>query len=589
MPEVYRFEDFELEPDAYRFSCKGEAIRLERIPLQLLSLLVERRDQVVSRAEILESIWGEGVFIDGENAINTAVRKLRRALKDDADTPRFIVTIPARGYRFVAPVLSDGDSQPVLVSNGQFQNHENGEQPNNGNSADFHSSHCASEKPNGGGRSWRAPVLAAVGVAVCVGLIVAITHLLRPAPISSSRKMTAEVADSQLPNTLSIAVLPFTNLSGDPQQESLTDGITEELITDLSRLPYLFVVARSSSFAYKGKTEPVQRIARALRVSYLLEGSVRTFGSRVRIQVQLVDATRGGQLWAHRYDKQLGDVFALQDEIVQSVIATLAVQFTMLRKGIVIPQLTNSVEAYNYFLRGIQQLFITDSYPQAREMFEKAVAADPGYADAYAYLALADQVDYFFQFGGDPDTPEQSEKWARKAIALDDSYSGAYAALAIALTFENRLAEALAMARRAVALDGNDPNALITLSGVFNAKEQPEEALIFAQKSMQLIHDSKFLRNIILEMGIAYNQMGRYRDALEAFKQSNPNNAWTHLGLIYSYTELGYRREALMEAREVMRIAPNFSLGEAQRRWPGLANDPGGRRFLDDLRKSGLK
>jgi TolB-like protein/DNA-binding winged helix-turn-helix (wHTH) protein/Flp pilus assembly protein TadD len=577
MPEVYRFEDFELEPDAYQLSFKGQAVRLERIPLQLLSLLVERRGQVVSRSEILESIWGKGVFIDSENAINTAVRKLRRALKDDADTPRFIVTIPAKGYRFVAP---------VLLSNGQSQINQHGHQPNKGNSADFHSSPAVSENPDAGGRRWRAPVLAAVSVAVCAGLIVAIIHLIRLAPLSLSRKMTAEVADSQLPNTLSIAVLPFTNLSGDPQQEYFSDGITDELIADLSRIAYLSVVAASSSFAYKGKTEPVQQVARDLGVKYVLEGSIRKFGSRLRIQVELVEATRGHQLWAHRYDKQLGDVFALQDEIVQSVVATLGVQFTMLRKGIVIPQLTNSVEAYDYFLRGIQQLVVTDSYPQAREMFAKAVVADPGYSDAYVYLALADLVDYFWQFGGAPDTPEHSEKLVRKSIALDESWSGAYAVLACALAFENRLPEALAMGRRAVALDGHDPMALSALSGILNMMRQPEEALTFAQKSLQVFHNAK---DSIFEVGIAYNEMGSYRNALEAFKQSNPNNAWTHLGLIYSYTELGYRREARMEAREVMRVAPKFSLEEAQRRWPGLANDPGGRRFVDDLRKAGLK
>jgi tetratricopeptide (TPR) repeat protein len=195
-------------------------------------------------------------------------------------------------------------------------------------------------------------------------------------------------------------------------------------------------------------------------------------------------------------------------------------------------------------------------------------------------------VDYHWHFAGDPDTPEQSEKWARKAIALDESYAFAYGVLAIALLFENQPAEALATARRAVDIDGNDPNALSALSGILIEMKQPEEALILAQKTLQLVHDSK---NIMFEVGIAYDQMGRYRDALEAFKQSNPNNAWTHLGLIYAYTELGYRREALMEPREVMRIAPRFSLEGAQRRWPGLSDDPSGRRFVDDLRKAGLK
>jgi TolB-like protein/predicted Zn-dependent protease len=382
-------------------------------------------------------------------------------------------------------------------------------------------------------------------------------------------------------------VLPFTNLGGDPQQEYFSDGISDQLITDLSQLPDLFVIARRSSFAYKGRNEPVQQIATELGAKYLLEGSVRRSGGRLRIHVQLVDATRGNQVWAHRYDKQLGDVFAIQDEIVQSVVATLGVKFTALRKGMVIPQYTKSDEAYNYYSRGVEQLFIADSYPQAIEMFEKAVAADPGYSDAYASLALANQIEYFWQFAGDPDTPEKSETLARKAIALDESNGYAFGILAVALAFENRPGEALAAARRAVALDGNDPNALIAMSAIFNVVKQPDEALSFAQKTLRLVPTHP--ENILFQVGFAYDEIGRYREAIEAFKQSDPNNAWVHLGLIYSYMELGYEREARIEAREVMRIAPKFSLEMAQRRLPGYFDDVAGQHYLDNLRHAGLK
>ena len=587
-PEVRYFEDFELDPSAYRLSRAGNVVRLERIPLELLFLLVDRRGQIVTREEILERIWGKGVFIDSENAINTAVRKVRRALDDDAESPRFIVTIPGKGYRFVAPVaVPNGDLKPVPVPNGEVTVNGKTALPLNGQSAVFPPAQPVSEERQHGRRRYgMAGLLAAVGLAIIAGTIVAVPHLSPRAPQPAVSKSSAELPP-QLPDKPSIAVLPFTNLSADSEQEYFSDGITDELITDLSRLPHLFVIARSSSFAYKGKNEPVQQVGRQLGVNYLLEGSVRKLGGRLRIHVQLVDATGGNQVWAHRYDKQLGDVFAIQDEIVQSVVATLGVQFTALRKGIVIPQHTNNLEAYDYYLRGFEQLFITNSYLQAIEMFEKAVAADPGYSDAYVELALANQIEYFWQFAGDPDTPEKSETLARKAIELDESNADAYAILAVALAFENRPAEAIATARRAIALDGNNPYALITLSGIFNMVKQPEKALEFAQRTMVLMPNHP--DNIFFEVGFAYNQMGRYREALEALKQSNPNIAWVHLGLIYSYMELGNQREAEMESHEVMRIAPNFSLKMQGRRWPGFFDDPAGQHYLDDLRRAGLK
>jgi adenylate cyclase len=181
-----------------------------------------------------------------------------------------------------------------------------------------------------------------------------------------------------------LAVLPFANLSGDPQQEYFSDGITDDLITDLSRVPKLFVIARTSSFTYKSKAEKVQSIGRELGVKYLLEGSARKAGGQVRINVQLVDAVSGNEVWSQRYDRQMGDIFKLQDELVQSLTATICLQLPMLESGIIVRQRTNNLEAYDYLLRGLEENQITtsDRFARSRAMFEKAISLDPGYADA---------------------------------------------------------------------------------------------------------------------------------------------------------------------------------------------------------------
>jgi TolB-like protein len=278
--EIFRFEDFELDRSAYQLRRGGKALHLQRIPFQLLSLLVERSGQLVTREEILEHIWGKGIFVDSENAIRTAVRKIRRTLNDDADAPRFIITVLARGYRFAAPIS------------------------------------------------------------------------LRPPPRSGGNY---DVPSPPLPlsDKCSIAVLPFTNMSSDRDQEYFSDGITDDLITALSRVPGVFVIARSSTFTYKGKAAKVQDIGHELGVAYVLEGSVRKSGNKLRIIAQLVETTGGNHLWAERYDRPLEDIFALQDEIVQKIVTTLTLQLTLEQQGWVSRKHTDNLEAYDCYLRGL--------------------------------------------------------------------------------------------------------------------------------------------------------------------------------------------------------------------------------------------
>src|SRR5713226_959979 len=355
--EIFRFGNFELDRSAYELRRGGTAVHLQRIPFQLLSLLVERSGQLVTREEILERIWGKGVFVDSENSINTAVRKIRRTLNDVAGAPRFIITVPARGYRFAVPI----SPRPPTPSVGIYD---------------------------------------------------------MPSPLPFRDKP-------------SIAVLPFTDMSSDHDQEYFSDGITDDLITALSRLPGVFVVARSSTFTYKGKAARVQDIGRELGVAYVLEGSVRRSENKLRITAQLVDTTGGNHLWAERFDRPLKDIFALQDEIVQKIVTTLKLQLTLEEQGWVSRKRTDNLEAYDYYLRGLEYAsnFTKEGNAQARLLWEKAVALDSEYAEAYAQLGRTYYLEWLYRWSADPQTLERAFELERKALALDDSLPMAHSRL----------------------------------------------------------------------------------------------------------------------------------------------------------------
>ena len=441
-------------------------------------------------------------------------------------------------------------------------------------------------------RYWRGGVMSLTGLAIIVGTIVLVQHVSLKPPLTSASIPPAQSPALSLPDKPSIAVLPFANLSGDPQQEYFSDGITDDLVTDLSRVPGLFVIDRGSTFAYKGKPAKVQQVGRELGVKYVLEGSARKTADRVRINVQLVDASTGDQLWTQRYDRQLHDIFALQDEIVQSLVATLNLQFTILQRGWFLPQRTKNLEAYDYFLRGFEFFYLSltpDGLAKGRKMFEKAVELDHGYANAYSAMALSYLVGYIFQFDRDPSVLDHAAELVEKAIALDDSDSDAYAVRGWIEALKDRHDRAIADGKRAVSLNPNSAFAWMALADINNilwASSKPEEVLAYAQKAIRL--DPRHPENYSMWEGIAYNQMGRYAEAVDALKRSDQNNPWVHAHLIHSYSELGREQDARAEAAEVLRLSPGFSLEEVER-MPGNWQGPQGQRYLSDLRKAGLK
>jgi adenylate cyclase len=437
-------------------------------------------------------------------------------------------------------------------------------------------------------KQWRRGLLSLAGLAIIVGTIVLVQHLsLKPQTTDSSIPPGKKPALS-LPDIPSIAVLPFTNLSGDPQQEYFSDGISDDVITALSKLPNLFVIARNSTFTYKGKAVKVQEVSRELGVKYVLEGSVRKADNQVRITAQLVDATTGDHLWAEHYDRPLREIFALQDDIVRRIVTTMNLQLAVV-EGPRITRRTDNPDAYDYFLRGFQFFNLTrEGDAKARQLLEKAIELDPNYSDAYQLLGYIQYMEMISQLSRDPHGFDRGIQLEQKSIALDNSNASAYAILSEFYTVTGQYDLSISAVRHALALEPNSALGYSALALILCLSGKPAEAIVAAQKATRL--DPGGRDYYAAFEGMASLFMGRYQEAIPLLKRAlarYPTVVSVHLHLIICYVELGRNELARAEAREVMRLNPELAL-------PGPKKDPfnnlgGAERFDAELRKAGLK
>jgi TolB-like protein/class 3 adenylate cyclase/cytochrome c-type biogenesis protein CcmH/NrfG len=439
-------------------------------------------------------------------------------------------------------------------------------------------------------KTWRNVVVAIVAV-LLVGVAFAVWHFyLRPSPpsveIASEERMALP-----LPDKPSIAVLPFENLSGEPEQEYFSDGMTEDLITDLSRLSGLFVIARNSSFRYKGQTIDPQQISRELGVRYVLEGSVRRADDRVRINAQLIDATTGYHVWADRYDRELGDIFSLQDDITKAIVASLEVELAEGSQQQPARRYTDNVEAYDLFLwaREHQLLRTRQGLAEAKQALERAIDLDPAFAGTYAVLSDNYFLEWIFQWSEDPNVLDHALELAQKAVALDASLPLAQIRLAWIYLWKKQYDQAIAGAKKAVALDPNYADGYARLGTMLNYAGRPEEGIKFIKKAMRLDPRYPFLYLFFLAQ--TYEGMERYEEAIATFKRAlarNPKHLGTHYQLASIYGHLGRMDEARAEAAEILRLNPDFSVKVASQRW--AFKDPARlRRIVEGMRKAGLK
>jgi adenylate cyclase len=396
-----------------------------------------------------------------------------------------------------------------------------------------------------------------------------------------------------LPDKPSIAVLPFTNISEDPGQEYFSDGITEEIITSLSKVTGLLVIARNSTFTYKGKPVKVQQVGQELGVHYVLEGSVRKAGERVRITAQLIDAKTGHHLWAERYDRHLTDIFAVQDEITVNLMRAMQVKLTegeqaceWLKHG------SSNIEAYEKGMKGMEyfRFFSPEGNIRARQLFEECISLDPDYPGPHVMLGWTHLTDVM---NGWSKSPEESINralgYAQKAVSIDNTQADAYALLGNVYLFQRQFGMAIEEGERAVVLDPNGADYHVWLGMILTSAGRPEEAVDLLKKAIRL---NPFPPNwYFYSLGNVFFVMGQYEEAAEAYQraiQRSPDFLLVRIGLAASFGALGHEEEARAAAIEVLRIDPKFTL---ERFAHGLLykdqNDAD--RYIDALRKAGLK
>ena len=455
-------------------------------------------------------------------------------------------------------------------------------------------------------------ILVAFGTAIVVcGVLLQQRTLRRLAtvgggtPVTTVDKQSAAVADGEAPVRVvhagptsrlldrpSIAVLPFINMSEDPEQEYFSDGITEDIITDLSKVSGLFVIARNSTFVYKGKAFSVPNVCRELGVKFAVEGSVRKAGNRVRITAQLIDGTHGAHLWAERYDRDLTDIFEVQDEVTRRIVDALKVQLTPGEEAHLVKAPTRSFEAHDLFLRARELLRGTklnrEIFDQAVVLLTRAITLDPDYAEAYAGLAMAHNLDFQNHWTGAPDAIDVAAHFATLALEKGPTVPYAHLLAAVVAIWKRNLQRAKQETERALALSPNYAPIYGTRGLVEIYSGNPLAAIPFIERAMRL--DPAFAHQYMHFLGSAYLVAGQYETAAASFRERirlMPDTDLSRALLASALGHLGDIDEAQRIWAELKQVNPRYSFAEHLSRLP-FSNPADADRIKDGLAKAGL-
>lgn len=553
---TYNFGDFELDTARFELRRDGRPLKLERIPTELLILLVERDGQVVSRQEIVERLWSKDVFVDTEHGINTAIRKIRTALREDIERPRFIQTVSGKGYRFVAE-----------ISNGNGNDKTATLLPQTGPSVPVVPSHVHIGQPTTRPNHWRVAGIALIVVILAAGAVFS---------LNIGRLRDRFFASDQVGPIHSIAVLPLSNLSGDASQDYFADGMTDEIITALARNRSLRVVSRTSTMQYKNASQPLTKIAQSLGVDGILEGSVNRSTDRVHMNLQLIYAPTDTHIWAQSYDRDLNNAPALPEEVAETIAREAKVSSAPARQ-----QHYVNPEAHDAYLQG-RYLWVAGN-SESGKYFEKAIQLQPDYAAGWSGLSM-NIMEEAPGGAASPEVVNKAEAAARKAIELDDSLAEGHHALAGVYFFGMwDWGRADAESRRSLELDPNFSEAHHLRSYILFATNRVQEALQAQQRATEI---DPFLRPWAL--GRAYYRVRQYDAALEEFRLragAGSATGWVHYFLSRVYGFKGMDKESVQELEENARINyGNKAAAEIHR-----AYERGGRRAVLQLQLDQLK
>lgn len=536
----FRVGEWDVEPDSGYLLREDIELKLEPKVMEVLIMLAKNHGRVVSREELEATVWAGSIV--GYDAISGSVIKLRKALGDDSRNPRYIETVSKKGYRLIATIGSADEDhkqpaetplKPVL-------------------------------------RSWAG--------------LMSITLILLVVLIGFMSGPDVKVLPS-------VIVLPFENQSMDARHDVFIDGMTEDVITDLSRLANLSVMASNTSFGYKGRTVSPQDVRNELKVDYMLQGNIRRSDDAIRINVRLVDTKTGFNTWAERYDRKVTKVFSVQSEVTNNIVKALSVKITSKEKQLLSQKATINLGAYDFFQEGqrISKISTKETNVQAREVFRKSIELDPTYGRAYGAIAYTLAFDFLRGWSDTPiETLERALALAEQAVALNDSVPQTYWALGYVFLMRKEFEKAQKAAAQAISIAPNYADGYGLLALISNNLGESEKAIEYITKGMHL--NPYYTWDYPYNLGRANYMLGNYDAAIAALEEAqerNENVVPVKMFLATSYVKAGRLEDADWTVEQIQVLNPGSSLSHIDKTIP-IVDSKLRKNFLDDLRTAGL-
>ncbi len=515
---VVTFDAFHLDLQSGELRRNGVRIKIQPQPAKVLALLVSRAGEIVSRAELAQGVWGSETFVDFENGLNYAIRQVRNALEDNAEQPRFLETVPKLGYRFIAPVqrLPSSSAAPVPAQESGFR------------------------------RLWPVSVV----LSVVLIILAALTYQIRS---GHSRPLAT-------PEKIRLVVLPFQNLTGQPDQEFLSDGFTEEMITQLGGLEHdhLSVIARTSSMSYKNSNKPVSQIGRELDVQYVVEGSIRSWGARVRVTAQLIHAEDQSHIWAQNYESDRKDILRVQSEIAEAISEQIRLSLSQEERSRLKDANAVDPQVYELCLLGRYEWNkrTEDGLAKIIGYFREAIGHDSGYAPAYAGLAEADVVSAFYGRGSPQDLYGKAQAAAERAVQLDKLNFQAHATLGLVASSYLRPG-AGAEFQQALQINPNYATAHHWYAFDLWRTGQRDRSLSEMDRALELDPVSPIIGT---DKAMFLLSAGQVDDAVSVLKRTldlAPQFSEAHRSLAIAYANQGRLPDAASEAAKALELNPN--------------------------------
>ena len=524
--------------------------KLEPRVMDLLVCLSSKGGEVITREELESKVW-VGMVV-GYDALTSAMIKLRKAFHDDSKHPKIIQTVSKRGYRLIVEVspANNATSTDTLLTS-------------------------IIRKTN----------INPLRLGLSVGIVIIFSGLIYFNNIGIQSKHVG------IP---SIIVLPFINISDDPEQAYFSDGITEDIITDLSRISKLNVMARNTSFRYKGQVVKPEDIGKELKVQYLLEGSIRKSGDKLRVNAQLINTVNGYHVWSDRYDRKLVEIFAVQDELTRNIVNALAIQLTEQEETSLARVSTNNFQAYEHFLLG--QKFARErtqeGFSQAEAEFKEAIKLDPSYARSYGALAIVIMRKYTNAWTDSPaESRERALDMAKKAVALNNTLPQAYWSLGFVHLYRNEFIQAEKAVEKATAIAPSYADGYGLLALIKNRLgdiDSADDAIRLITKGMKL--NPHYTWDYPYNLGRAYYNKGQYQLAVDLLQKALERNEYSmqpRLFLAASYSGLDMQDEAEWEVEQILNINPMITISH-MKSTSSIANNKAMKNYILLLRKAGL-